>query len=175
MTAHDQATHEVNGNLFPLRFTAHNFTVFVYNTLSCRVIYDRYDYTRLYEDERAPPPPSMDYREKWPLNGHVGIRNFPPPVEVSWTSLDGMTHHASVDLAALFHGERVRYSVSEEEIAAGHFPQGVVSDPLIILEVNNRTLSVFMKAAIPTRGLQIPGNRFSDFRDDVIPVWTHTY
>lgn len=175
MTAPRQPPHVVDGNRFPLTFAAHNFAVYVYNTRSCTVLYNEYDYTRLYESEGAGPPPSPDYRAKWGISGHVGIRNFPPPANVAWISLDGTAHTAAVDIGEIFRDQRVRYAVAEEEIGAGRFPQGIAPDPLIILEVNDRTLSVFMKAAIPTKKLQIPGNRYSDFRDDVIPVWTHTY
>lgn len=175
MNAPGQPPHVVDGNLFPLTFAAHNFAVYVYNTQSCSVLYNKYDYTRLYESEVAGPPPSPDYRAKWGVSGHVGIRNFPAPANVTWISLDGTAHKASVDIADIFRDQRVRYAVTEDEIAPGRFPQGIAPDPLIILEVNDRTLSVFMKAAIPTKQPQIPGNRYSDFRDDVIPVWTHTY
>lgn len=175
MTAPGQPPHVVDGNRFPLTFAAHNFAVYVYNTQSCTVLYNNYDYTRLYESEAAGPPPSPDYHAKWGVSGHVGIRNFPAPANVSWVSLDGTAHKASVDISDIFRDQRVRYAVADDEIAPGRFPQGIVSDPLIILEVNDRTLSVFMKAAIPTKQPQIPGNRYSDFRDDVIPVWTHTY
>lgn len=175
MTAPGQPPHVVDGNRFPLTFAAHNFAVYVYNTQSCTVLYNKYDYTRLYESEVAGPPPSQDYRTRWGVSGHVGIRNFPAPANVAWISLDGTAHKVSVDIADIFRDQRVRYAVAEDEIAAGRFPQGITPDPLIILEVNDRTLSVFMKAAIPTKQPQIPGNRYSDFRDDVIPVWTHTY
>ncbi len=175
MTAPGQPPHVVDGNRFPLTFAAHNFAVYVYNTQKCTVLYNRYDYTRLYESEGARPPPSPDYRAKWGVSGHVGIRNFPAPADVTWISLDGTAHRASVDVGDIFRDQRVRYTVAEKEIAPGRFPQGVVSDPLIILEVNDRTLSVFMKVAIPTKQPQIPGNSYSDFRDDVVPVWTHTY
>lgn len=175
MTTPGLSQHEVDGNLLPLRFKQHNFAVYVYNTRTCTVVYNRYDYTRMYERAPSGPPSSPDYREKWNLSGHVGIRNFPPSAEISWTASDGSSHQATVDIAALFRDERVHYTVKDEEIAAGLYPQGIFLDPLIILEVNDRTISVFMKAAIPTRKLQIPGNKYSDFRDDTVLVWTHTY
>jgi hypothetical protein len=175
MTTPGQTSHVVDGNKFPLTFTAHNFAVYVYNTRRCTVLYNHYDYTRLYESEDTGPPSSPDYRAKWGISGHVGIRNFPAPADVAWTSLDGTRHQAKIDIGEIFRDRRVRYAVAEEEVAAGRFPQGITPDPLIVLEVNDRTLSVFMKAAVPTKELQIPGNRYSDFRDDVVPVWTHTY
>lgn len=175
MTSARQAQHELNGNLLPLQFKQHNFAVYVYNTRTCKVVYNNYDYTRLYQSEPAGPPPSLDYRERWNLSGHVGIRNFPPAAEVTWTSSDGSSHQTSIDMARIFRDERVRYTVNDQEIAAGLYPQGIFLDPLIILEVNDRTVSIFMKAAIPTKELQIPGNQYSDFRDDTVPVWTRTY
>jgi hypothetical protein len=53
--------------------------------------------------------------------------------------------------------------------------EGSVLEPEIILEVNDRTINVFMKARIPTKELQIPDNQHSRFRDDLILAYTRTY
>ena len=52
---------------------------------------------------------------------------------------------------------------------------GDLGDPDIILEVNDRTINVYMRAFVPTRELQIPGNKYSGFRDDLILAWSRTY
>ncbi|MDM0052216.1 hypothetical protein [Variovorax sp. J22R115] len=47
--------------------------------------------------------------------------------------------------------------------------------PAIILEVNDRTINVYMRAHISTKELQVPGNRYSDFRNDLIKAFSQTY
>ena len=52
---------------------------------------------------------------------------------------------------------------------------GDLGNPDILLEVNDRTINVYMRAFVPTRELQIPGNKYSRFRDDLILAWSKTY
>ena len=102
------------------------------------------------------------------------IRNFPAPAKVSWRSKDGQAHEAEIDFGEIFKDERVRHNVPREEVADmldGEYRH----EPSIILEINDRTIRVYMKAFIPTRQLQIPGNPISDARADVVLVETYTY
>lgn len=174
---HHAALHQhfVDGNLLPLRFTSHNFEVKVYNTRNCKVVYDNHEFTPQAIDSPTGPPPSSDYHEQWSYAFYIGIRNFPRPAHVVWTSKDGSSHEADVDMSEIFKDEKVLYKVPESEFVRDMYPQGLFLNPSIYLEVNDRTLSVYMKALIPTREPQIPGNKYSDARDDVILAWTHTY
>jgi hypothetical protein len=159
-------------SMFPLLFVDHDFQAFCYNTLRCHVVYNNFNFTPYKADqEPSPAPPSADYRDHWPFASYLGIRNFPPPAEVKWTSLDGVEHVAQVDIGAIFKDERVLYRVPDSEIPDRSWG----GEPGILLEVNDRTISVYMKAFIATKTEQIPGNKNSDFRDDVILAWTHTY
>lgn len=173
----DSTTQHRAPNHFPLTFKRHDFRAYCYNTIGCEVIYAGNNFTRLYYgDKVAPPPSSPDYRDNWGMSNYLGIQNFPPPAEVKWKSLDGVAREAQVDIGAIFKDELIRYSVSNDEIAEGLFPgPGPAGEPSIFLEVNDRTINVFMKAFIPTKTEQIPGNKNSDFRDDLILAWTHTY
>lgn len=157
--------------MFPLRFIDHDFQAYCYNTLRCKVIYNDYVFVRYYANTRSPAPSSSDYRDRWPFASHLGIRNFPPAAQVQWTSLDGVDHDAKVDIGAIFKDERVLYKVSDSEIPDRSWG----GEPGIILEVNDRTISVYMKAFIATKTEQIPGNKNSDFRDDVVLAWTRSY
>lgn len=164
--------HHTGSSMFPLRFVDHDFQVFCYNTVRCRVIYNNFNFSPYgAEKEPSPPPPSADYRDHWPFASYLGIRNFPPPAEVSWTSLDGVSHEATVDIGAIFKDERVLYSVPDIEISDRSWG----GEPGIFLEINDRMINVYMKAFIATKIAQIPGNKYSDARDDVILAWTHTY
>lgn len=164
--------HRGEPPMFPLKFVDHDFEVHCYNTLRCRVIYNNFNFSPYKAEEQpSPAPSSSDYRDHWRFASNLGIRNFPPPAEVSWTSLDGVEHEAKVDIGEIFKDERVLYNVPDAEIPDRSWG----GEPGIILEVNDRTLSVFMKAFIATKTEQIPGNKYSDGREDVIQAWTHTY
>lgn len=164
-------TQEDSAPMFPLRFHIHGFGVHCYNTAQCRVVYYGHDYTRLFGNEPSGPPPSANYRDQWPTATRHGIPNFPPPAEVSWTAQDGVRRIAKVDIGTIFKDQRVLYRVPDAEIPNRSWGD----DPDILLEVNDRTISVYMKAFIATKTEQIPGNKYSNAREDVILAWTHTY
>lgn len=173
----DSSTEHLAPNHFPLTFKRHDFRAYCYNTIGCEVIYAGNNFTRLRSgDVVSPPPPSPDYREKWGFASYGGIANFPPPARVRWKSSDGVPHEAEVDIGAIFKNELVRYRVPNDEIREGAFPgPGPATDPSIFLEVNDRTINVFMKAFIPTKAEQVPGDKLSDVRTDLILAWTHSY
>jgi hypothetical protein len=110
------ARHHGEPPMFPLIFKVHDFQAYCFNKLKCRIVYDDYRYMASFADKPSGPPPSADYREHWPFASHLGIRNFPPPAEVQWTSLDGAEHDAKVDIGAIFKEERVLYNVPNSEI-----------------------------------------------------------
>ena len=157
--------------MFPLTFKVHAFQAYCFNTLTCKIVYNDYQFMPSLADKPSGPPPSPDYREHWPFASHLGIRNFPPPAQVHWTSLDGAEHEAKVDIGAIFKNEHVLYNVADSEIPDRSWG----GEPGIILEVNDHRINVYMKAFIATKTEQIPGNEDSDFRDDVIQAWTRTY
>jgi hypothetical protein len=163
----------------PLRFKRHNFQAFCYNAKGCHILYNDHDFSPPGVENDpdgyvSPPPPGSDYRQAWLGTAYVDIPNFPGPVEVRWKSLDGQPHEASVDLAEIFKDELVWHRVAKEDMA--HFFEGpVAGSPDIFLEVNDRTINVYMTMFIPTRKEQVEGNRYSAFRNDIILVWTRTY
>jgi hypothetical protein len=173
----DTSAKHVAPNHFPLTFKRHDFAAFCYNTIGCEVVYANNNFTRPYSDGIATSaPPPGNYRQKWSYAGYLGIENFPAPAEVHWTSKDGTHHEASVDIGAIFKDEHILYTVPNDEIAEGIFSSpGPSIEPSIYLEVNDRTVSVFMRAFIPTKKVQVAGNKYSDFRDDVVLAWTRTY
>lgn len=175
MTDTNHHQHEVDGNLLPLRFKQHNFEARAYNTELCSVLYNHHEFTPYAVDEPTGPPPPGNYQERWNFAFFVGIRNFPEAARVTWTSKDGSEHSALVDISAIFKNEQVLNKVPEHEYVPNMYPQGIFLDPSIYLEVNDRTINVYMKALIPTRHRQIPDNEYSDAREDVILAWTHTY
>jgi len=156
---------------WPFRFKRHNFGAACYSTYGCKLVYADLLHLDQPEDELQPSSESIgpDYRDNL-SGGRLGIVNFPPPAIVVWRSKDGTPHRTEVDMGAIFKDELILHNVPRNEVG-----EGSVLEPEIILEVNDRTINVFMKARIPTKELQIPGNQHSRFRDDLILAYTRTY
>jgi hypothetical protein len=157
---------------WPLKFKSHSFGAFCYDTQSCTI-----RYAGLKHGSERLSPPSAIYGPDYLAHlggGHLMIRNFPPPAQVSWRSKDGQAHSAEIDMGELFADELIRHNVKREEMAS--VPDGEFDrEPDILLEVNDRIIRVYMRAHIPTKTRQKPGNRYSDFRNDLILVKTYTY
>ena len=155
-----------------LHFDTHNFSVYCFNTIGCTVIYNHRYQVEDKPDEVEGPPPGDDYRSRFG-GGETAVHNFPDPAIVRWKSLDGVPHEAEIDIAKIFQGGRVLHRVHASEVPPQWFHQDLMPD--VYLEVNDRTIHVFMKAYIPTKEFQIPGNRFTNFKEDLIEAWSHTY
>lgn len=57
------------------------------------------------------------------------------------------------------------------DVPDGEYPNG----PAILLEVNDRTIRIYMQAFVSTRHLQKPDNRYTNFRDDSILIRSYSY
>jgi hypothetical protein len=159
---------------WPLKFASHKFSVFTYDTYGAKVTYAG---PQIDEDpdqlQRASSSYGPGYQRSW-SGIHGMIRNFPPPAKVAWRSKDGQAHEAEIDFGEIFKDELIRHNVSREQMA--DVPDGKYqNEPSIILEVNDRTIRVWMKAHIPTKQLQKPGNKYSDFRSDLVLAKTYNY
>ena len=163
-------TSKVVPNEFPLRFKKHNFESHCYNTIGCSVLYYRTYQTKKGEDEVSPAPVNAQYKKYWGGAMHIAIPNFPPPAVVKWKSMDGVAHEASIDIASIFKDELIRHNVPQDEIPIE--TAATVGGPDVILEVNDRTINVYMKAAIALRDT---ATRKSDFREDLILAWRRNY
>ncbi|MFC6185051.1 hypothetical protein [Pseudoxanthomonas japonensis] len=157
---------------WPLTFVRHNFGATSYSTYGCKVLYNGFLHLSEEDDvlqmssARAHP----DSLRKTSA-GYLGVKNFPAPAKVTWRSADGVAHEADVDIGAIFKDRMILHRVPREDVREGVS----ITDPDIILEVNDRTINVYMRAFVPTRELQIPGNRYSGHRDDLVLAWTRTY
>ena len=157
---------------WPLTFTQHNFGAHCFDTIGCRITYAGFTHGVDREDEVSPPMSSYKgSREQLLRAGHVGKRNFPPPAKVSWRSRDGVPHEAEVDIGEIFKDRVVRHNVPRED----YREDLGVADPDIVLEVNDRTINVYMRALIPTRAQQARGGASGYSRDELILAWTKTY
>jgi hypothetical protein len=161
---------EVVQNKFPLKFVEHDFGAYCFNATGCKVLYA--DFYEVHDGENElSDPPQKDYLEN--LNGsYGGIKNFPPPAVVTWRSLDGVPHEAKVDIGAIFKDERVLHHVPERDIYVSPEP---FSGPEIILVVNDRTISVYMKTTIYLKEPNIPSNPYSFGINETTLAYTHSY
>lgn len=164
---------DTTGEQWPFRFKLHSFGVACYSTYDCKVLYagqriENPDDALTISSESIGP----DYKDNL-SGGRLGIRNFPPPAIVTWRSKDGSPHRAEVDMAEIFKDELVLHNVPKQDVEENAL-RGI-GDPEIILEVNDRTINVYMKAFISTRSFRTPGNPQSRYRDDLILAHTRTY
>lgn len=169
------AVHPIPGS-YPVQFRSFNFHAVCYSTRDCSVVYDRHEHTLLSMGVVKPPPLGKSYRDAWGLASYIGIRNFPKPAVVKWTSMDGAQHEATVDIAAIFKDQWALNNVpADDAVVNSTSPVGQLVTPSIFLEVNDHTINVYMKTEIDTKTEQEPGNKYSGYRDDLILAWTHTY
>jgi hypothetical protein len=159
----------------PLKFDSHNFDAYCYNVTGCRVYYNNHNFSP-YAGDKDPntlvsaAPRSADYRDRLQAT-YVGVTNFPSPVEVHWKSLDGVAHEATVDIGAIFKDQMILHRVPASDLPENAY----VMPPDIIVEINDRTIYVFMRAFVPTKTQQRPGHEHSDYRNDLILAWSRTY
>ncbi|MGO1069690.1 hypothetical protein [Lysobacter sp. CA199] len=165
---------------WPLTFDEFTFGAMVYNTLGCKLLFENFQFV----PERellgpSGPPLSPNWKDRWTADFIVGVERMPPsPVEVEWTSLDGAKHHDEIDLIKdIFSGQLVLHNVPKEDINEdwARYEGGKTSAPDILMEVNNRTINVFMSAHVLTKSFPIPGREDVKSRWDLVLAWTKTY
>lgn len=157
---------------WPLEFRAHYFGAHCFDTQECEIRYRGFPHGN--KDSASPSIASYGRPLEDLLSAGRGpIPNFPPPAEVTWRSKDGTSHAAEIDIGEIFKDQLIHHNLRSEEVSDRGIGPGAM--PSIIIEVNNRTVNVYMRAHISTRQLQKPGNRFSDFRNDLIRVFSKTY
>ena len=165
----DDGSHSTTTADWPLKFRAHNFGAHCFDTQRCEILYRGFPHG--HKDDPAPSVASYGRPlEKLLSAGRGPIPNFPAPAQISWISKDGTPLKAEVDIGEIFKDQLIRHNVPRKELTEN---QGVL--PAIILEVNDRTINVYMRATLWTKEPQIPGNRLSNQRSDLIKVYSHTY
>lgn len=156
---------------WPLRFTGHWFAAYSYSTYGCKVKYARY---HMDDPEDVLQLSSASIGDKYPNNlgaSYGPIRSFPPPAVVTWRSKDGTSLRAEVDIAEIFKDRLIRHNLKREEVSTN--ASGIT--PGIILEVNDRAINVYMRAFISTKEEQRPGHPHSNYRNDLVKVFSQTY
>ena len=172
---------------WPLRFHTHTFGAACFNTLACSLIYRRRQfgtrkmgYDGMYYDAPSGQPPFERWRDGWV--GHHGVptvdgRTFSTFVEIEWTSIDGREHVTSIDFEKMFKDRIILHTVSRSEVKEAWLDAKSIHpvSPHILVEVNDCTVNVFMRATVVTEAAQVPGNDRSHMRNEPILAWSHTY
>ncbi|QDE40918.1 hypothetical protein FIV34_17715 [Luteibacter pinisoli] len=187
----EKVARELAGPLYgqepwPIRFYTHSFMAACFNTLACSFIYNHYqfgtqkkDWAGRISDGPSGPPPN-DRGVLW-NSGHIIMpkkgETFPGPVELAWTSLDGTPFQASVDLDDLFKERLVLHNVVRENVQEPWLKYLAVQplSPKILVELDDRTVSVYMKAIIATVQERVPGEPATRLRIEPVLAWKHTY
>jgi len=141
------------------------------NTTECLISYDGLRYASARRNVSEDPYSSKAIRD-W--NAGQFSAAFDYPVHVTWRSLDGVARSAVLDLDKIFSDRLIRHVVPRHEVPL--LSKGVYNlAPSVLVEVNDRIIRIYTSAFIPTRHLQRPPGRSSDYRDDLILVKTFTY
>lgn len=171
---------------WPLRFHTHTFDARCMNTLAASVIYDRFQFGNRKQGIFGEPvdspsgPPQENWKESWRGRSSIlprGGRTFPGPVAIEWASMDGETHAVSVDLDEIFQDRLILHRVKRSEVKETWLEGASIQpvSPDILLELNDRSIRVYMRALVITEDEQSPGNPHSNRRNDLMLAWERAY
>lgn len=156
---------------WPLWFVRHGFSARCFSVQDCTIDYAGHRQEVMGKRPR-PSIESLGFPLEKILHGSRGpIANFPPPAEVEWIAMDGTQLRARVDMARIFQDRMVRHSTAREDIRENtwiHYPD-------IILVVNDRSIDVYMRTAIPLKRPSDPDNPRTDMRYEVVLVESGSY
>lgn len=170
---------EVPQGPWPLRFDRFAFDARCYNTLACSVLFNNHQHS-LYVNEASGPPYAPDWKKDWHagynMDRDIVTQGFPPPVQVKWTALDGVERRTEIDLEAIFPNREILHNVPRDEVWE-LWPHNKYSRMAeIFLEINDRTINVYMKALVKTRHLKKTDEPIQRVgKRELILVWTKTW
>lgn len=174
----NQAPRDTSPMPWPLTFDAFSFGVRCYNTLASNVIFMNHQFA-LDIDGPSGQPRTPEWKDRWTASFIVMAEDMPPdPVEVRWTSLDGVENYDEIDLIKnIFPEQLVLHNVPKEDVNEdwARYERGKISPPGILMEVNDRTINIFMSAHVLTKSFPIPGREDVKSRWDLVLAWTKTY
>ncbi len=160
---------------WPLRFDSFSFNARCYHTLRCRVVFAKSHQVSERDDiEPSGEPYAPDWKNHWKAGYIISAEDvFPPPVDIRWTAMDGVERTTKIDLEKIFPERLILHNAREEEVMEGWGLEHRHVD--ILLEVNDRTINVYMRAWVALKQRRDPADRMSDDLRDLILAWTKTY
>lgn len=160
--------------LWPLRFNHFIFGGYAFNVKVCRIIYGKSFYR---EWKELQPPPMPRWLEETSLSWSNDYLPF-PKLDLQWTSLDGDAHKVILDLEKMLRKREVISMVRIDEISCnwliGRGEKGDVPMDLV-LEINDRTLRLYMKATVAIKIEHPIEDHRHGFREEWALVWTKHY
>ena len=159
---------------WPIRFDKFSFDACCYNTLKCRIYYDKAQLS-LHENEPSGEPYKPDWKDTWYAGYSLGYPGFPPPIDIRWTALDGVARETEIDLEDVFPDRLVLHNVPREDIRPGWEGARELRCVDILLEVNDRTINIYMRGRILQRKMKDSDDPNGEWRRDLILAWTKTY
>lgn len=121
-------------------------------------------------DSEASPPAPDDYLTRLSASD-IALRNFPGPAIIEWHSKDGAYHKATIDIEKIFSNGKILHNANPADIP----PNAYIFSPDIIIVVNDRNISVYMKAHIPLKRPRIPPRPLSNFVDEAVLAFSTDY
>lgn len=165
MTIHQsEMTHLAHATTHEPTFIDYTFEAYGFRTRNHHIEYD--EETFVHADIGQPPRPLP--RHHLDMVGHKKsrLRKTLDTVRITWRSMDGEKHETQLDLAQIFKERRIHHDVRAEDVWHGER----IRPPVIILIVDDRDVSLYMKAMIPLRERSDARNPYSTYRRETIPV-----
>lgn len=164
---------------WPLRFDSYSFGARCYNTLQSSILYSNHQLALPKElDGPSGQPHSPDWKDDWSAGFNLDRdflkHGFPDPLKIKWTALDGSELLAFVDLDAIFPDRIILHNVPREEVLE-EWALYDAHPASILLEVNDRTINVYMRARVMTKNRPFPDRPDIRSRRDLVLACTNTY
>ncbi len=162
---------------WPLRFDAFSFDARCYNTLECSVIFAKQH--QITERDRFSPsgePRSVDWKDDWTAGFAIAPSDvFSPIIEIWWTAMDGVERSTKLNFNEIFPDRLVLHNALEHEVKEGWGLERHARHVEILLEVNDRTINVYMRGWVVLKQPRDPAVRNSDSLRDLMLAWTKTF
>ncbi len=168
---HSSASHNSATVEWPLKFQVHYFDAYCFSTYGCKVLYHNMPRVRDPDDKLKASSQSLENYPDLLTAGMGPIPNFPSPAKVTWRSKDGIAHETDIDIGEIFKDQLIRHNVAREDVTE-NATDGM---PGIVLEVNDRTINVYMRANIWLKHPRFQDRPHSDYQHDLIKVFSRTY
>lgn len=145
--------------------------VYCFNTWGCRVQYGNHLVMDRPFDEWQPPAESYPDDLRGRMDGtYGGLRNFEGPVHLQWRDKNGDLMEHTLDFASIFADGLLRHRVPDGDIN----PMAEVLWPALIVEIDDRTVRVHMRARIPLKAPRRVDNPYSNFVDEPVLAYERT-
>ena len=161
----------------PLKFHRYHLGAGCYDTYGCRIKYgDGYGNGYIVQDDPDEKEiSSAEIGENYLDGLHGGWIDPPWPPQkawISWQDKNRQPLEAMVDLDEIFKDRLILHKVPREHMPPVYHAWII---PEIMIEVNDRTVRVWMRAMIFTTVLRKPDNPHSNFRNDIMLAYEKTY